>query len=72
MKGRKKMDKTTTAPITIDGWYEHTDGSWGEYAWGGDPYRPRLLRTADHPETAAERETREQLEHSEYVGRFGR
>jgi hypothetical protein len=26
-------DHTTTEPVTIGGWYEHTDGSRGRYAW---------------------------------------
>lgn len=51
-------EPTTVEPITLDGWYEHTDGTWGEYAWSGDPHMPRCLRVADRPETQAERDQR--------------
>lgn len=35
----------TREPITCGGWYEHTDGTWGRYEWGGKLHTPQLLVT---------------------------
>jgi hypothetical protein len=41
---------TTKTPVTIDGWYEHTDGTYGYYtgaARAGGPVMVRSVVTAD-------------------------
>lgn len=37
----------TVKPVTVGGWYEHTDGTWGRYEWGGDPHRVMLHEIKD-------------------------
>jgi hypothetical protein len=27
------MEKTTIEPVTVGGWYEHSDGTVGRYSW---------------------------------------
>jgi hypothetical protein len=62
-----RTERTTVEPITVDGWYKHTDGTWGEYAWNNGVVR--CLRVADRPETPEDRSTRYAREHEEYCKR---
>ena len=45
------MSPTTIQPVTIDSWYEHTDGSYGFYTGAARPNGPTLVK---HVATAAE------------------
>lgn len=56
-------EHTTTEPITVSGWYRHTDDTWGEYGWRDG--RPVLIRLAARPPSAEERTAAEERAEAE-------
>lgn len=57
---RAPREATTKEPVTLSGWYEHTDGTWGRYGWHAGRLTHQETVAADAPRpTEAERIARD-------------
>jgi hypothetical protein len=65
-------DKTPVKPITVGGWYEHTDGTWGRYEWGGHPHAPKCLEVAARPPTREEADAAHEASEADYLAECAR
>ncbi len=66
---------TTRKPLTVSGWYEHTDGTWGFYTWDiGDGVitLAPIIIVRTQPETAGPPPERLRAMREHFAGRGDR